>query len=242
MMPDVPFPALTAASEKGQLEELRRYLYRLATYLRDGTSTPTGGVQVTAENVKTGEKQTLDAKGASETFLSLKGLLLTSAELVEHYATETERRLSSRYVASGAFGSYREEMEQRINESAARTDALFSSLQQVTSDVTGLENAVIEVNARLRSGLLDYAADGTPIYGLEIGQRSLQGSEVAFQKYARFTADRLSFYDRNGTEVAYIGDYRLYITSAEITGDLKVGGYRLQTDNGLAFKWEGGAL
>ncbi len=242
MMPDVPFPSLTATGEKGEIEELRRYLYRLATYLRDAAPDTASGVHATVQNVRTGESRTQTEKDAASTFLSLKGLLLTSAELVEHFAMETERRLTSHYVGSSVFGTYREDMEQRITESAARTDALFSSLQRITSEVTGLENALVEVNARLRTGLLDYAADGTPIYGLEIGQRNALGGEVTFQKYARFTADRLSFYDRNGTEVAYIGDYRLYITSAEVTGDLKVGGYRLHTDNGLAFKWEGGSV
>ena len=242
MMPDVPFPRMAALGEKGQLEEMRHYLYRLATYLRDAAPDAMGGVHAEARRTDTGERTTLAGKDANTTFLALKGLILTSAELVEHFATESERRFSSRYVANSAFGSYREEMEQRIEESAARTDALFASLQSITSEVTGLEDAIIEVNARLRTGLLGYAADGTPIYGLEIGQRNSIGGEDVFQKYARFTADRLSFYDRNGTEVAYIGDYRLYITSAEVTGDLKVGGYRLNTENGLAFKWEGGGV
>lgn len=243
MMPDVPFPSLAATEEKGQVEELRRYLYRLATYLRDASpDAMSAGLHATAQNVKTGERRALTEREATDTFLSLKGLLLTSAELVEHFAMETERRLTSHYVGSGTFGSYREDMEQRVSESAARTDALFTSLQRITSEVTGLENVLIEVSARLRTGLLCYAADGAPVYGLEIGQRNTVGGEETFQKYARFTADRLSFYDRNGTEVAYIGDYRLYITSAEVTGDLKVGGYRLHTDNGLAFRWEGGSV
>lgn len=242
MMPDVPMPRLEATSERGAIEELRRYLYRLATYLRDAAPTQAGGGgEFRVRSADTGESAGV-AKDSATTFLALKGLLLTSAELVEHFAAETERRLSSRYVASGVFGTYREEMEREIRESAARTESLFSSLQSITSSVTGLENALVEVNARLRTGLLYYREDGTPVYGLEIGQRSVLDGTEEFRKYARFTADRLSFYDRNDTEVAYIGDYQLHIAAAEVTGDLKLGHYRIATDNGLAFKWEGGSV
>jgi hypothetical protein len=58
-----------------------------------------------------------------------------------------------------------------------------------------------------------------------------------FSKYARFVADKLSFYDKNDTEVAYISDYKLYITNAQITGTLNLGRYELDPTDGLAFKW-----
>ena len=65
--------------------------------------------------------------------------------------------------------------------------------------------------------------------------------QAVFSKFARFSADRLSFYDRNNTEVAYISDYTLYITNAEITGNLYIlKRFRLFYGNGLAFQWIGG--
>ena len=52
-------------------------------------------------------------------------------------------------------------------------------------------------------------------------------------------ADRLSFYDQNGSEVAYISDYKLYISNAEITGALKLGGFTIDTERGFTLRWVG---
>ena len=72
-----------------------------------------------------------------------------------------------------------------------------------------------------------------------VGQKNVIDGEEVFRKYARFTSDRLSFYDQNDVEVAYISDYKIHISHAEVTGTLKLGGYLVDTSNGLTFKWVG---
>ncbi len=238
MMLDVPMPRLLGGT--GDTEEIRRYLFRLATYLREALPTlGEGGTPALVRSTGAGED---GARGESPlaSFSALKSLIISSADLVEHFAKSTERALSGKYVAASAFGTYAEETSHKIKESDTRTDDLFRSLQSIISDVTGLENAMVEVAARLRTGLLYYNEDGVPVYGLEIGQRAEVNGEETFLKYARFTADRLSFYDRNGAEVAYIGDYKLFITAAEIAGDLTLGEYLVSSANGLAFRYVGG--
>lgn len=116
--------------------------------------------------------------------------------------------------------------------------ALNSDLGKLKDSLNELNSVVVEVNAHIKSGLLDYD-NGIPVYGLEVGQMNTINGVETFNKYARFTAGRLSFYDNNGTEVAYISDYKLYITHAEVTGTLKLGGYLVDTSNGVTFKWVG---
>lgn len=221
-------------------EEITRYLFRLATYLREALPGQREGGARTFVRVTGGGKESEEKESPLASFAALKSLIISSADLVEHFAETTERTLSGKYVATSAYGTFREDTERRISESAMRTEELFRSLQSITSDVTGLENAMIEVAARLRTGLLYYNEEGVPVYGLEIGQRNEVMGEEVFHKYARFTADRLSFYDRNGAEVAYIGDYKLFITAAEIAHDLTLGDYCISTANGLAFRFVGG--
>ena len=117
--------------------------------------------------------------------------------------------------------------------------ALNADLGKLKDSLDALNSLIVEVNARIKSGLLYYDDNGIPVYGLEVGQTNTVNGVEVFNKFARFTAGRLSFYDNNGTEVAYISDYKIYITHAEVTGTLKLGGYLVDTSNGVTFKWVG---
>ena len=96
----------------------------------------------------------------------------------------------------------------------------------------------------IESGLLGYDEKGYPIYGLEIGQRNNKDGVEVFNKFARFTANMLAFYDANNedTPVAYISNSKLYITQVEITGGLRVGGFAdtVMSDRSVVTKWVGG--
>ena len=118
-------------------------------------------------------------------------------------------------------------------------NAISSDIDKLKDSLESLNHILIEVNANIKSGLLYYDDNGIPVYGLEIGQKNTINGVEVFNKFARFSAGRLSFYDQNGTEVAYISDYKLYITHAEVTGTLKLGGYLVDTSKGVTFKWVG---
>ena len=151
---------------------------------------------------------------------------------------ELETNLKGRYVAQGDFGTFAEDTNARIKANAEAIDQKYEDIQSLRSDVDEVAGAVVAVNANIRTGLL-YYDNGTPVYGVEVGQRTqVNGTEI-FNKYARFISNRLSFYDQGGNEVSYISDYKLYITNAVVTGNLQVGGYMLDTGKGLGFKWIG---
>lgn len=151
---------------------------------------------------------------------------------------ELETNLKGRYVAQGDFGTFAEDTNARIKANAEAIDQKYEDIQSLRSEVDEVAGAVVAVNANIRTGLL-YYDNGTPIYGVEVGQRTqVNGTEI-FNKYARFISNRLSFYDQGGNEVSYISDYKLYITNAVVTGNLQVGGYMLDTGKGLGFKWIG---
>lgn len=122
-----------------------------------------------------------------------------------------------------------------------KVDAISSAADGMADTIEQLQTMMVQTNAYVRTGLLYEDDNGIPVYGLEIGQTNDVNGENVFSKFARFSADRLSFYDRNDTEVAYISDYKLYITNAEITGALSLAGkFKVFYDHGLAFQWIGG--
>ena len=115
-------------------------------------------------------------------------------------------------------------------------------IDDVNSDIASLKVAIIEANAYIRSGELYKDANNIPVYGLEIGQRNLVNGVEVFNKYARFTSDRLSFFDKNDNEVAYISDRRLFIANAYITTSFVFGGFMdtVTENGGIITKWVGG--
>ena len=234
---DIKLPNISAATDRGQLEQIRSYLYQLAEQLKWAlNSIEVGGTNVLQQNQKSNGNKPSDAE-AQATFNSIKSLIIRSSDIVEAYTEEIKKRLEGEYVAVSDFGTYVESTVQTITEDSKNVESLFESLQEIISDIDNLEHSLIDVNAHIKSGLLYYDDAGVPIYGLEVGQITEIDGVETFNKYARFTSDRLSFYDKNDTEIAYISDYKLYITHAHITGTLTLGRFVIDTSDGLVIKW-----
>lgn len=234
---DIIYPKISATTTEGKVEQVKSYLYQLVDQLKYALST-INSTQVVQQGSKGNavSKQTSDSE-AESTFNSIKSLIITSADIVEAYYEVINEKLVGSYVAKSDFGTYSHDTEKTIESTSTATTEMYKSVQKIISDIESLEHNLIEVNAHIRSGLLDTDDKGVPIYGLEVGQKNkIDGVEV-FNKYARFTSDRLSFYDRNDIEVAYISDYKLYITNAQVTGTLTLGRYEIDTSSGLAIKW-----
>ena len=118
-------------------------------------------------------------------------------------------------------------------------DNVEGALEDVKSAIDSIVYTLIEVNASIKSGLLYYNENEIPVYGLEIGQRNIINGVEVFNKFARFTSDRLSFYDQNDIEVAYISDRKIYIGNAEITISLKMGRFldSVMANGDIVEKW-----
>ena len=235
----IPMPNITAADDAQRLRQIQGYLYRMAGQLQWAFDTLEGTGSVSGTVIA----QPLAARKSdpASTFGEIKNLILKSADIVERYSQEITRRLEGVYVAQSEFGSFREETALELEESSQGIQQLYTHVQEITGTVEGLYDSALSTNAYLKSGLLDSKSDGTAVYGLEIGQTNSVGGETVFDKFARFTADRLSFFDSNDVEVAYISDYKLYITNAEITGSLWLSGrFKICYNGGLAFQWIGG--
>ena len=234
---DIKLPNISAATDRGQLEQIRSYLYQLAEQLKWAlNSIEVGGTNVLQQNQKSNGNKPSDAE-AQATFNSIKSLIIRSSDIVDVYTEEIKKRLEGEYVAMSDFGTYVESTVQTITEDSKSVESLFESLQKIISDIDNLEHSLIDVNAHIKSGLLYYDDAGVPIYGLEVGQITEIDGVETFNKYARFTSDRLSFYDKNDTEIAYISDYKLYITHAHITGTLTLGRFVIDASDGLVIKW-----
>lgn len=239
---DLRMPNINGATEREQLAQIRSYLYQFVPQLQWALSTiETSSQSHVTQQVINGTTTSKPAASSEATFNAIKSLIIKSADIVEAYYEEINSRLQGLYVAESDFGTFVEQTNQDLNQTSTYIEQLFANLQAIVTDIENLEHALIEVDAHIKSGLLYYDDKGVPVYGLEIGQRNTVDGVEVFNKFARFTADRLSFYDQNDTEVAYISDYKLYIRNVEITSSYKIGGYQdiVTEGGGVVTKWVG---
>lgn len=304
-MINIPTPPQPIGSDKEQFKQLYTYIFQLAEQLNWALKNvdTTNNAVVATPVPKSLYSTTVESAGqidAQTTFASIKSLIIKSADIVNAYTDEINKRLLKYYEAESEFGTFVEAAKADIDGNADNITAAFTNIQavetgiqvdmdsltdavdvhttaindvkdgteksieEIKGEVIGLsgeigetrtsfdekskalDEAIKELNTvvatvigTIKAGELYRDVNGLPVYGLEIGQRNVINGVETFNKYARFTAGRLSFYDQNGVEVAYISDYKLYITHAEVTGTLKLGGYLVDTTNGIAFKWVG---
>lgn len=241
---NINLPKITATNPSEQIQQMYSYLFQVTEQLNWALSTIEKSINegTAEESVQINSSDALTEKEAQTTFNSIKSLIIKSADIVEAYYEEINRRFEGEYVAQSDFGTYAEQTTNDISENSTAIEQFYTNLQQIITDIEGIEHTLIEVNAHIKSGLLYHDDSGTPIYGLEIGQRNEIDGVETFNKFARFTSDRLVFYDSNDNEVAYISDYKLYITHVTIKGSFTLGGLQdvvNPADGSVVTRWGG---
>lgn len=239
---NIRYPKITGSTDREQLQQLKTYLYQLVDQLNvSGTGTaqsqPTAAVkQATA--MPTTAAKAADEERAWNNFNEIKALIIKSADIVNAYYEEINKRLESVYVAEASFDggttAYIEQTAHQITENAEEIERAFENIQQINGTVSTL----VKTNAWIKTGLLE-EEEGVSVYGIEVGQKTTRNGEEVFNRYARFTADRLSFYDRYDNEVAYVSDRKLYIRSAQIQEELQIGNFvtTVQEDGSTVKRW-----
>lgn len=244
MSVQIPKPNITASDDRQRLQQIQSYLYKMAGQLQWAFDTlQTGGGSSEGQSLPgSSGKGASGAKSPAENFAQIKSLIIKSADIVNAYYDQISRRLEGIYVSQSDFGTYSEETANEIRANSEEISLLYTNVRELSDTVDGLYNSTSSTNAYLRAGLLAEKEDGTPIYGLEVGQSNNVSGQTVFDKFARFTADRLSFFDSNDVEVAYISDYHLHITNAIITGSLVLmQQFQISLGNqSIDFKWLGG--
>ena len=241
-MNDLRLPNISG-TDKEQLSQIRSYLYQIIPQIQFALNNAGGSASYTMEVTnRTGSAVQTNTPSfdATVAFAELKPLIIKSADIVQAYYEKINQTLSGEYVAQSDFGTFTEQTEQRIEQNSESITQHFENIQKIETDIENLDKSLVEVTGCIRSGKID-EEDGVPIYGIEIGQTNKIDGVETFRKYAQFVSDKLSFYDQNGTELAYFSDQKLYVGGVEIKVRLQLGGYvdYVQTNGGIITKWVG---
>ena len=220
------------------------YLYQLSQLLNLSEA------QLTAAGtaVKTLSRGKAEKADLSQQAQNLKALIVKSADTVERRMEEVKAELTGSYIAKSDFGDYVEQLSLYLEANPEAITQYYRFAAEMQGELDHLDAAFqeyrTETGGYIRTGIVSYEADGTPVYGVAVGQdltvREVDGETVVDQRRFRstFTASRLSFW-QDETEVAYISDNRLHIREAEVQDALRVGNWRLSTENGLAIRYLG---
>ena len=237
-------PNIIANNDREMLEQIRVYLYQMSDQLNWAFDTieSGGGTSGTVQVLNTASDEATSAEKAEISFNEIKALIIKSADIVEAYYDKISKKLEGEYTALSQFGDFHQTTKAYLEANPTESLVKFENIQSIqnTLEKIGQDlDAEIRTNARIKAGLMYYDDNGAPVYGLEIWQKDEFDNDVLVERFARLSANKLSFYDNNNTEVAYISDYMLYITHATFIGNVKLGGYKYDTSDGIAHVWEG---
>ena len=242
MSVDIRLPNITGKTETEQIAQIKSYLYQFAGQLQWALKTVESGgsTNIVLQQGPSGTEVKKEEPVAN--FNQLKSLITKTADVVAAYEEKLDSilNLDGEYIAQSPFGTFVEQTNNQVSADSGKITQDIKDLQAIF-DENGNIKAELLVNGHIYSGIIEYAKDGEAIVGIEIGQTTTTNGEKTFNKFARFTAEKLAFYDpaAQADPVAYISNYKLYITNAEIGGNLKLGGYVHDTSIGIAIRWEG---
>ena len=169
--------------------------------------------------------------------------------------------IRSDYVAQSDYGSFSEAVSQQLEATAAGLTQYVDYVSRLQADLDAVSADfsawAVQSRGYIRSGIVGWREDTTPIVGIAIGQnltvlQDAQGGDVTVeidgvgyqvveQKGFRaiYAADELSFW-QDDVKVAYMGNRQLVITDVAALSGLRVGSWQIRDDsvNGLVIRWE----
>ena len=233
-------PPMLQGSQTQQLQDVRRYLFRLVEQLNNSLNS------LTEDNLAPEAVQALGSaaiSAAEQTRADLKTLIIKNANEVTQTIEKITKELESTYVAKSDFGTFEERINNAITASAEGLEMEISSTSEI------LNSFIATSNGYIRQGVV--AKDGdVPILGIALGQNiSVTGTTVVVdgktyetidtsKNMSVWTTNKLSFYV-NGLEVAHFANNALYVNNVE-TQSITFVNWRVDDANGLRFRWVGG--
>lgn len=229
---DFRLPKIDGATDTERIQQLSSYLYQLVGNLNWALnsleSAGQGNLQVVNQE---GSTVKITDKEAQATFDSIKNLIIKSADIVESYKNTIKKNFDEVYVASSDFGTYSKNVNTALTENASGIELNTARIETIRGEIEETKT----INAYIKAGVFD-TPEGETKAQVQIGQ----GDGDTFSKFASFTADGIYFY-MNGNEdaIAKLTTEKLIVSGAEISGNLKLGQYIIDTHDGLDFKWVG---
>ena len=179
-MIDIRLPNITASTERGQLEQIRSYLYQLAQQLNWAMENVDKKADDATKRIEATTQQKDAVEQAQATFSEVKSLIIKSADIVNAYYEEISHRLEGVYVAEASFpgGSAKFIQETTLNMEANSTNInlLFDNTQTIEDSVGSLQASVSEVGHEVGNVKGDVDSLGESVDGISSNVTAVEES------------------------------------------------------------------
>ena len=237
-MATLRLPNITSPTTEGQLQQVKTYLYQLTNQLNYALKSAEDMEKLQGNSLTSSDNslEGTDAQKAQDTFFQVKNLIIKSADIVNAYYDVITKKLNGEYFAESDFGTFIKKTTAIIEQTPENATEYYSSVQEIKDTLNNLDG-IRKDNCYIRTGWLD---ENNTIAGVEIGMVGTTEAGLTDRAFARFTTNELIFYDESGeckeeNILARFAKYKLHIKDAVIEGNLWLGGYKLDTADGIAF-------
>ena len=247
-------PPILRGDEQQQLRELRDYLVRMA---RDLDKTVEAAATEAAEKQARTLKVSADTAGSRGNYDTLRGLIIKTADTVQHNLDIITEELHEDYLALSDFGAYQEQINTTIETTARGVvesygyDAALLALDSQMETVMEVTNSI---RGEIRRGLITDPETGETALGIAIAETlSFTGNETTQEGltyYELSPGQTLGLYTSTGWQFWINGSKRgwfdsrdgmLHVANLAVENSLRLGGdWLITTSGGFGLRYVGG--
>lgn len=171
----IRYPNIIGKNDSQKLEQMRSYLHQLAdelNYQLDRTGNLMSGYPSTANELA---KAVVKKDDPISNFNDIKALIIKSADIIDAYYEEINKKLEGHYVAESDFGTFKETTEAQLTASNTKIKSVLTRQEEIDTDLVDIERTMrseIEQTADSISMSVENG-DSTAQIVLKVGDREI---------------------------------------------------------------------
>ena len=187
----IRYPNIIGKTDAQKLDQMRSYLHQLAdelNYQLDKTGNIGSGYPSSAVDESALAKP-VKKDDAISNFNDIKALIIKSADIVDAYYEEINKKLEGQYVAESDFGTYKEETQAQLTASSNQIKSVVEKQETIEIDMKTLErdmrSEIKQTADSISLGVVN--GESTAQIKMKVGDRELEPATIEMKGLVTFT-------------------------------------------------------
>lgn len=160
----IRYPNISGKTDAQKLEQMKSYLHQLVdelNYQLDNGSTGSSSSSASGAN-KAAIANPTKQDDAISNFNDIKALIIKSADIVNAYSEEINKKLEGQYVAESDFGTFVELTEAQLSASSQKIESVMTKQEYIERDMETLERTTTSEIEQLADSIKLEVKGGEP--------------------------------------------------------------------------------